>query len=171
MCALILESILLIDLVQANISLYAMLHSSTDVKLKGFLPRECCNSALVGFYYCLGLLAEQLVSYLAECGRSLHLVKSLHNFCTLFLSLLSFNSVGWSDALDFTINLRVMLYFLTESSNLLCMGCSLFLTLSLLLRQCCSSLFEVWFIVKLRGLQWLTDLGNKPIDVSLIISS
>ena len=153
MLALNLESILLIDLVQANISLYAMLHSSTDVKLKGFLPRECCNSALVGFYYWLGLLAEQLVSYLAECGGSLHLVKSLHNFSTLFLYLLSFFSVGRSDALDFTIELGVMLYFLTESSNLLRMGRSLFLTLSLLLCQCCSSFFEVWLIVKLRGLQ------------------
>ena len=153
MCALILESILLIDLVQANISLYAMLHSSTDVKLKGFLPRECCNSALVGFYYCLGLLAEQLVSYLAECGGSLHLVKSLHDLCTLFLSLLSFDSVGRSDAFDFTINLRVMLYFLTKGSKLLCMGRSLFLTLSLLLCQSCSPFFEIWFIVKLRGLQ------------------
>ena len=36
MLALNLESILLIDLVQADISLYAMLHSSTDVKLEGF---------------------------------------------------------------------------------------------------------------------------------------
>ena len=130
-----------------------MLHSSTDVKLKGFLPRECCNSALVGFYYTLGHLAEQLVSYLAECCRSLLLVKSLHHFCTLFFSLLKFISVGRPDCLDSTIKLGVMLYFLTESSKLLCVCCSLFLTLNLLLRQCCSSLFEVWFIVKLRGLQ------------------
>ena len=146
-----------------------MLHSSTDVKLKGFLPRECCNSALVGLYYCLGLLAEQLVSYLAECRRSLHLVKSFHDLCTFFLSLLSFNSVSWSDALDFTIKLGVMFYFLSESSNLLRMGCPLFFTLNLLLCQCRSSFFEVWFIVKLRGLHWLTDLGNKPVDVGLVI--
>ena len=124
-----------------------MLHSSKDVFAESFPARECCNSALLEFYYCIRFHAKGTVSYLAESLRSIVLVESLEAFCTLFLSLLSLLSDSLLNAFDFAIHLRVMHNFFTECCNFLSMGCTPLLTVHLLLDKVRSPLFKVCRLV------------------------
>ena len=137
-----------------------------------FRLKECCNSALLGLYYCNGLLAKGTVSYLAEGLRSIVLIESLKAFCTLFLSLLPLLSGSLLNAFDFAIHFRVMHNFFTECCKFLSMSCAPLLSVHLLLGKVCFPLFKVCrLVVELWGFKWLVDLSYKLFDLFLIVGA
>lgn len=137
-----------------------------------FRLKECCNSALLGFYYCIRLHAKGTVSYLAERLRSIVFIESLKAFCTLFLSLLSLLSGSLLNAFDFAIHLRVMHNFFTECCKFLSMGCAPLLSVHFLQGKVRSPLFKVCrLVVELWGFKWLVDLSYKLFDLFLIVGA